>query len=320
MDFYAAPLEGITDGIWRRIFHAHFGGVEAFYAPFVSPTREFHITHREERQLLIDRDAPYRVVAQLLTKDAGVLAVALPKLRDLGFDEVNLNLGCPSGTVTAKGKGAGLLRDLEALKRLLDAAFALPDAPRLSVKTRVGFSVTEEWPRLWETLRDYPFCFLIVHPRTREEYYRGCTHPELLALCENARFPVMYNGDLFSPADTKNIAQRLPFLRGLMLGRGLIANPALARTLRGGKALCMAEIRAFHDELFDALAAEMPFQAVYGRMCEMMSYMATCFEDAAKPMKLLRKSRSPEQYRERAKALFDNCRLKKEPYFDPWER
>lgn len=317
MKLYFAPLEGITDGLYRRAHCALFGEVDKYFAPFISPSAGFRVTHREKRQLLSDRDSSYAVVPQLLLGRPDALDEILPRLADAGFAEINLNLGCPSGTVTAKGKGAGLLREPDALKRLLDAVFAAPHGLAVSAKTRIGFSNADEWPGLWQIFCAYPFSELIVHARTREEYYRGRTHPDALALCKGAPFPVSYNGDLFSPEDVQNIENGYPALDGVMLGRGIVANPALPRILRGGAALSMAELQRFHDALCDAYAEEMPFKALHGRMCEIMSYVCCCLDGAKKPLKQLRKAQTLSEYRSRADMLFADCALKQQPWFDP---
>ena len=317
MKLYFAPMEGITDGVYRRVFHEYFGGADKYFAPFLSPSGDFRITHREKRQLLCDLGAPYTVVPQLLVRETEMLAPAFEKLGGFGFTEINLNLGCPSGTVTAKGKGAGLLRDLDALRRLLDAAFRLRGDMRLSAKTRIGFASADEWPRIWDALRSYPFAELIVHPRTREEYYRGGTHPEAMETCGDAPFPVFYNGDVFSPADAQALEEKLGFLSGFMLGRGLVANPSLALELRFGEGLQAQKLKAFHAALTCAYAEEMPFQGLHGRMCEIVSYMSCCFENPKKALKAMRKARDAREYLERSELLFDGCPLKEEPYFDP---
>ena len=316
MKLYFAPLEGITDGIYRRVFQEHFGGVDKYYAPFISPTADFHVTHRERRQLLIDSDAPYTVVPQLLIRETEGLPLAFRRLQEFGFREINLNLGCPSSTVTAKGKGAGLLRDLPALRRLLDSAFSQRGDLCISAKTRIGYSSVEEWPEILKVLEQYPFSELIVHPRTREEYYRGPTHPELLMQCRDTGFPVIYNGDIFSPQDAAKSKGRYCFLEGLMLGRGLVANPGLAQMLRGQPGMTAEKWQAFHGALAYAYAEEMPFHALHGRLCEIIAYMSRCFENSKKAVKLMRKAHSMEEYLQVSKVLFEDCPLRQEPFFD----
>ena len=168
--------------------------------------------------------------------------------RDLGYREVNLNLGCPSGTVTAKGKGAGMLRDPETLDKFLEAVFARAPLP-ISVKTRLGFADPEEFPRLLEIFNRYPLRELILHPRVRQEFYSGSVHMDAFRLCmAESNAPVCYNGDLTSLARIQALSREFPRLERVMVGRGLIADPGMFTS--GGtdpKAL-----EAFMEELLES--------------------------------------------------------------------
>ncbi len=317
MRLYFAPLEGITDGIYRSAHSRFFGGVEKYFTPFLSPSAGFRITKREKRSLMYDANDTYLCVPQLLTKDSQVFAESAKALCGAGFEEVNLNLGCPSGTVTAEGKGSSMLSDPDALDSFFSEVFAVSDMPRISVKTRIGFESTDSWPAIWRVLSQYPFCEIIVHPRARKEFYRGRTHPESLALCAGSQTKVIYNGDIFSPADFSHIIKELPFLKGVMLGRGLVANPSLADDIRTGEKIIKEKLRQFHEFLWTAYCSEMPFKAAHGRILEIMSYMSQCLEGSRKQRKRMRKAKGPGEYLCCAEALFDMCELRNEPYFDP---
>ena len=147
MQVYFAPLEGVTDSIYRRAHHAMFGGVEKYFIPFISPSESLTFSSREQRAIDPRENAGVPVVPQLLTRDADRFAAMTKLLSDCGYREVNLNLGCPSGTVTAKGKGSGMLRDLGALRAFLDAIFASSALP-ISIKTRIGYQSIDEWGAL----------------------------------------------------------------------------------------------------------------------------------------------------------------------------
>ena len=149
MRYYFAPMEGITDSIYRRLHHAHFGGVDRYYMPFLSPTQHRALTAREARELPKADSVAFTAVPQILTKHSEDFLWAANVCRDLGYDEVNLNLGCPSGTVVAKGKGSGMLREPDALDAFLEAIYK--DAPLpISVKTRIGMESAREFPRILE--------------------------------------------------------------------------------------------------------------------------------------------------------------------------
>ena len=137
MRYYFAPMEGLTDSIYRRIHHKYFPGVDRYYMPFISPTVHRQLTHKEDRELPLADSVPFCAIPQVLTKVPEDFLWAAQVCADRGYSEVNLNVGCPSGTVVSKGKGSGMLRDQDALDRFLDAVFTASPIP-VSVKTRLG--------------------------------------------------------------------------------------------------------------------------------------------------------------------------------------
>ena len=242
-EYYAAPMEGLTGWRWRQVHAALFGPADRYYTPFLSPNANFEFQTKELQEIAPENNRDLPVVPQILTNRAEYFIWAAKECQSRGYGEVNLNLGCPSGTVTGKNKGAGLLRESDLLRPLLDGIFdALPDL-RISVKTRIGWDDPARWPALLDILNDYPIALLIVHPRLRTEFYKGAIHREVFAWTqENTRLPLCYNGDLFTPADVA-AAPALP----LMLGRGLQRDPSLLRRLRGGERATVAELQAYHD-------------------------------------------------------------------------
>ena len=315
---YVAPLEGITDAVFRRTHAAHFRGVTKYFIPFISPTQNLCFTGRELANVSPEANAGLFAVPQVLTRDAEHFLWAARALYDMGYGEVNLNLGCPSGTVTGKGKGAGMLIDPGALARFLDAVCSgLPQGLRLSVKTRIGYADPGEFDALLPLLSRYPLCELTVHPRTRGEFYKGTPHRDVYAAAlTRTRLPLIYNGDLFTARDCRDLLAACPGTHALMLGRGLIANPALAQELAGGEALTRETLRAFCDDLLDAWLEKHPPNVAVARMAEVMKHAACCFEDADRIRKQIRKAKTLAAYREAEARLFD-CALRREPGFIP---
>lgn len=311
-----APMEGVTDVVFRRAHFEMFGGVDRYFLPFISPTSHLTFSHREQEGVspLLNRGIP--VVPQILTRDASLFLQTARLLADAGYEEVNLNLGCPSGTVTAKGKGSGFLRDLDGLRAFLDEVFEGATVS-VSIKTRIGYESADEWPGLYALFRGYPLKELIVHPRTRAEFYKGEAHRDALEVCADAPFPVVYNGDLFRADDARGFSEAHPEISALMMGRGLVANPALAREAKGGARLTKEEARAFHDRLLREYLEKWPRNAVVGHMQEFMYYMGRCFENAGKAEKLIRKASTPEKYMDAVSRLFDECPLASPPAFSP---
>ena len=217
--------------------------------------------------------------------------------------------------MTAKGKGSGLLADVPALERLLDGVFARSPLP-VSIKTRIGYTRPDEFDRLLDVFARYPIHELIIHPRTRVEFYKGIPHREAFAKAHAALDrPLCYNGDLFCEEDCRELMRQFPNTRALMLGRGLIANPALAQSLGGGEALCKASLRAFHDRLLAAYQAKYPAHVTLGRMREIAKHFVCCFDAPEKPRKAIRKATRIEAYLDAIDRLFAEHELNETPRF-----
>ena len=312
-----APLEGLTDAIYRRVHHATFGGVRQYYMPFVSPSTSLSFTSRQQRDISPAANAGVPAVPQILARDAELFLAMTELLRNAGYAEVNLNLGCPSGTVTAKGKGAGMLRDVDGLKRFLDTVFARSPLP-VSLKTRIGWEDPDEWPALLSIFIQYPVHAWILHPRTCREQYRGAPHRACYGEALHAApFPVIYNGDLFTPEDAGAFLREYPDAPGLMLGRGLAVNPALAQEIAGGEPLALNSLQLFHDRLYYAYLQEWPEHAVVGRMHGIMAYLSQAVSCPDQARKRLRKATSVTAYGDAAAQLFRESVLLTPPRFTP---
>lgn len=304
MDVRFAPMEGLTDTIFRRTHFHYFGGVNKYYIPFVSPTQHHVFTPKELRAIGPANNAGVPTVPQILAKDADHFLWAAGEMAAMGYEEINLNIGCPSGTVTAKGKGAGMLRELAHLEAFLDEVCQKCSAA-ISVKTRIGFDSPEEWTAILDILSRYPLKEIIVHPRTRSGFYKvGTLYPDAFRLAAERKLPLVYNGDLFTAMDCAAIQAEYPGVP-MMMGRGLVCNPALAREANGGTPLNIQELRVFHDALWDAYRMERPLEQAHSRMRELMIYVSCCFRDAEKAAKNVRKS-NPRNYEDAIARLFDH--------------
>lgn len=310
---YLAPMEGITDHIFRGVHHRHFSGVDKYYTPFFSPTADGRFPPRDKRDFDREVNEGLKVVPQLLTKRPEDFLWAARALAELGFEEINLNLGCPSGTVTAKGKGSGLLDHLEDLEGLLEGIFDDPPA-LISVKTRLGRREPGEFPGLMALYTRYPIHELTVHCRVGEDFYRKPARPEAFGLAlAQRRFPVCYNGDLFTEADVKAFLARYPDTPALMIGRGAVADPAIFRRLKGGEGASREELRDYAEDLFESYSAGFGSpRAALGRMKEIWTYLACLFEGTEGHMKRLRKTTDPAEYRGIVHRIFGECPLREE--------
>ena len=312
-----APLEGMTDALYRRVHRDTFGGIRKYYMPFVSPAASLSFTSRQQFDLSPAQNAGMPAVPQVLCRDAGLFADMAALLRDAGYEEVNLNLGCPSGTVTAKGKGAGMLRDPDALRRFLDGVFARSPLP-VSLKTRIGFSSVEEWPALLEIFVQYPVKEWILHPRTCREFYSGTPHRACYGeALRRAPFPVICNGDLFTADACREFFRMYPDAPGIMLGRGIAANPALAQAALGGQDLTLDALRLFHDRLYRAYRKYWPETAAVGRMHGIMAYLIQAVDCPDVAVRALRRSTRGEEYEDAACRVFAQARVREPVCFTP---
>lgn len=312
MKYYLAPMEGLTDSVFRTLHHEYFGGVDRYYTPFFSPTEVHRLTLRELREL-DPANNPAPTVPQLLCKNADDFLWMAGQIADMGYEEVNLNLGCPSGTVTAKRKGAGMLADTDALDAFLERVFAACPID-ISIKTRIGYQDTEELPGLLEIFNNYPIRELIVHPRTGKEMYRGVPHLDAYGyVCANTQIPLSYNGNVNTRADALYIAERFPTTEAIMIGRGLLQNPALLSDKKVTRTL----MRDFHEQLLERYSVVLSGEvAVTGRMKEIWLLMSGVFEPDKKYQKRLQQSKTLSELNGAVMAMICELPLKAQSEFD----
>ena len=315
MRYYFAPLEGLTDSIYRKLHHSFFPGVDRYYTPFLSPTVHRSLTTKEKRELPKAATVGFPVVPQVLTKNPEDFLWVATVCKDLGYTEVNLNAGCPSGTVTAKGKGAGMLRDLEELDRFLDHVFTHSPLP-ISVKTRIGYERVEEFESILAVYNRYPIQELIIHPRVRQAFYNGSVHMDTFRYAlQNSKAPLCYNGSLCTKTQIDGFIKDFPQVEAIMLGRGLIADPGLLSP-GGTTASALAQ---FHDELLECYteAFSSSRNAMF-RMKENWRHWLCKFEDGEKLGKRLRKATDLTEYKAIAGEIFCALPLRQETQPD-WE-
>lgn len=293
MEIYVAPLEGITDSIYRRLHHKYFPGADRYYTPFFSPTVHRALTAREARELPPAHALPVEVVPQLLTKVSEDFLWMAQQCRELGYGEVNLNLGCPSGTVTAKGKGSGMLREPDTLARFLDEIFSRSPLP-ISIKTRIGFTDPQEFATILEIYNRYPICQLTIHPRVRQAFYNGpVDHDAFAYALQNSKAPLCFNGNLCSREDIQATTAKYPGISAVMIGRGLIGDPGMLTP--GGTTA--ATLERFLEELMTEYAYH--FGGVRNamfRLKENWRYLFCLFAPDPKLQKRLRKATTIEEY------------------------
>ena len=298
MQYYFAPLEGLTDRTYRCLHHKYFPGMDRYYTPFLSPTVHRQLTPKEAREL---QQADFTVIPQLLTKNSEDFLWMAQQCADLGYPEVNLNLGCPSGTVTAKGKGSGMLTDLTALQSFFDNIFTKSTLP-VSVKTRIGFASNDEFPALLDIFNQYPIRELTVHPRVRKAFYSGNVDMDAFTYAyENSKAPLCYNGDICSKEQIDILQKQFPKLNAVMVGRGLIGDPGM---------LCsdgtdLARLEEFLNALLETYLVDFggSRNAMF-RMKEHWRHMLCLFEGSERLGKKLRKCTDIGEFKTITREIF----------------
>ena len=322
MKYYFAPMEGITGYIYRNAHHRFFPDVDQYYSPFISPTQNHRLSSREKNDLLPEHNVGINLVPQILTNKAEDFIWAAGELGDMGYREVNLNLGCPSATVVSKHKGAGFLAIPDELDRFLENVFIglQSKGVQVSVKTRTGMDSPEEFGELLKIYNRYPLKELVIHPRVRSDFYANKPDLEVFRCgVRDSKNPVCYNGDIFTEADCERFTkafpiEEYPMLKGLMMGRGAVANPWLFAGVKGIKKRQgpdKATLRAFHDQIFYGYQEIMSGDRnTLFKMKELWFYMAGLFDDGGegkteKYIKKIKKAQTAGAYLEAVGALFD---------------
>nr|WP_191384457.1 tRNA-dihydrouridine synthase family protein [uncultured Lachnoclostridium sp.] len=315
MEYYFAPMEGITGYIHRNVHHSLFPGISKYFTAFIAPGQKGKFSAREKNDILPDHNRGICTVPQLLTNNPQDFITTAVKLGELGYREINLNLGCPSRTVVTKYRGSGFLAKPGELDAFFAEVFSACGGEgslgemQISVKTRLGVEEPEEFFRILDIYNRYPLKELIIHPRTQRDFYSGPVHMDLFAYgAEHSRCPVCYNGDIRTGEDMRALEERFPALDRVMIGRGLLVDPALHLQMQGGRMPDKAALRTFHDRIYDWYRQEMPgARPVLFKMKELWAYMGQLFEDGRRPLKKIRKAERTEAYEAAVEELFREC-------------
>lgn len=316
MKLYFAPMEGITGYIFRNAHHRYFTGIDRYYTPFITTHKNKELTSREKNDILPEHNEGIAVVPQILSNNGEDFIKMARILCELGYKEINLNLGCPSKTVVTKQKGAGFLAEKEKLHIFLEQIFSGVKDCAISIKTRIGMDAVEEWEELLNLFNQYPVKELIVHPRIQKEYYNGNTHQEIWQdTLKNSKNPLCYNGDLFTEKQMDTFVKTYPDTKAIMLGRGLLVYPGLADRWKAKQesgentdwegSIDYNKIREFHDEVYDGYQRIMSGERnVLFKMKELWFYLIHSFPIEEKMIKKIRKAEKLSEYNRAVNAVF----------------
>jgi len=298
-------MEGLTGYIYRNAHHAFFNNIDKYFSPFIIANQSESFKTKELNDILPENNEGLVLIPQLLTNNAKDFIHTSKKMKQMGYNEINLNLGCPSGTVVSKHRGSGFLSKRDELDAFLDEIFT-SSITKISVKTRIGKDQPEEFYDLIEIFNKYPIEELIIHPRIQKDFYKNKPNmkifKEALILSKN---PVCYNGDIVTVEDYKNFSADFPSVGTLMLGRGLLANPGLISDINNNIKLDKNTLKDFHDKIYeDYKRVLFGDRNVLFKMKELWFYMISVFSDNAKYAKKIKKSERLYDYEEAVSSLF----------------
>lgn len=319
MKYYGAPMEGVNTAFYRNAQAEYFGGADKFFSPFLVPNDGVRFKQKQLYDILPERNANINLVPQLLSNRVEDFIRSAKEIQELGYQELNFNLGCPSGTVVTKKKGSGFLAYPEELDLFLYEIFSRCDIG-ISIKTRLGKEEPEEFYRILDIYNKYEMTELIIHPRVQKDMYRNPPQMEIFdEIVKHSKNPVCYNGDIFTPEEGQRIINQYPQLDSVMLGRGLIACPSLIREVEGGAKVTKIEMRKLHDRLYKEYQEYLSGDTnLLYRMKEYWYYMHHCFYDSKKYSKKIRKATKLDAYNDIVNELFEELEIGS--YFDPYSR
>lgn len=320
MQIYFAPLEGITGYVFRNAYEKYYGGIDKYFTPFISPHTKKLMDSREKRDILPENNKGLHVVPQVLTNKAEDLIDLTKQLHeDYGYEEINLNLGCPSKTVTTKGKGSGFLEFPNQMEEFFDRYFKACDV-KLSIKTRIGYYEVEEAQRLLNMYERYPFEEVIIHPRLGNQMYKGTPYYDVFEeYMGRTKHSLCYNGDINRLVDLQKLDSKWEKCDKFMLGRGLIARPSMlqnstttetpdnVRVYDEKEVLCLEEwirFKSFHDELVEGYYAYMcEDRNTLFKMKELWTWWAVMFPGKEKILKKIKKATTLQEYKQLVRML-----------------
>ncbi len=304
MNLYFAPLEGIGGYIYRNAQADYFEKADKYYSPFLAPNQNRSISPKEYKDIAPEHNEDITLVPQIMANNAEIFLKAAQELEQLGYKEINLNLGCPSRTVVTKYRGAGFLAKPDALEQFLEEVYSKLNI-RLSLKTRLGMEDEEEFEHLLDIYNKFPVSELIIHPRVQTDYYKNTPRMEsFLNALEKSKNPVVYNGDIFNKEKYQQVMKQMD-VSGVMLGRGVLANPALFGEIRGTEKLSKERLWEFQERLLADYTQEMSGERnVLFKMKELWFYLEWSFTNTEKYEKKIRKAQHLSDYRLVVKQLF----------------
>jgi tRNA-dihydrouridine synthase B len=311
----SSPLQGFTDFKFRNAFHKYFGGIDTFYAPYIRLDKKLVIKSSYQRDLQPENNNTLNVIPQVMTNDADDFLFVVKYIQDLGYKELNWNLGCPYPMVTKRGMGSGLICDSQKIDQILHRVHNETDVI-VSMKMRMGYENSEEILNTFPILDKYPLKNIAIHARIGKQLYKGNVDLDAFQRCiENTKHKLYYNGDITSVAKFKEMQERFPSIDHFMIGRGLIADPFLPSMIKSNTLEYPQNrwqiFREFHDTLYNeydaALSGPVPIKM---KMLGFWEYFSMSFSNPQKTYKKIKKAGNRKAYQQAVKDILTNEKLK----------
>lgn len=310
----SSPLQGFTDFRFRNTFHKYFGGIDTFYSPYIRLNGKLEIKPAYERDILTKNNSVPELIPQIMTNDADEFLFVAKFVQQLGYKELNWNLGCPYPMVTKKGMGSGLICEPLKINDILNKVHSESDII-VSMKMRMGYENSEEILDVFPILENYPIKNIAIHARIGKQLYKGGVDLDSFQRClENTNHKIYYNGDITSVAKFNELKERFPTIDHWMIGRGLIADPFLPNMIKNN-AETYPENRLeifgkFHDTLFNEYEQALSGSShVLIKMLHYWEYFSTSFNNPQKTFKKIKKAKNIKAYETAVREILDN-----EPY------
>ena len=307
----SSPLQGFTDFRFRNAQNKLFGGIDTFYSPYIRLNGKMIIKPSYERDLLPENNLDLEVIPQVITNDADEFLFVAKYVRELGYKELNWNLGCPYPMVTKSGMGSGMIGNPEKINHVLERAHAESDII-VSMKMRLGYDSTEEILGVLPILDQYPIKNIAIHARIGKQLYKGGVHLDAFQQCiDNTKHKLYYNGDITSVAKFQEMQQRFPTINHWMIGRGLIADPFLPSMIKNNTIDYPENkiklFNAFHDTLYAIYSESLSGSThILLKMYHLWEYFSATFSNPHKVLKKIKKAQSIRNYEAAVAEIFRN--------------
>jgi len=297
----SSPLQGFTDFRFRNAFDKYFGGIDTFYAPYIRLNGKMHIRPIYERDLLPKNNKVKELIPQIMTNDVDEFLFVADYVQQLGYKELNWNLGCPYPMVTKRGLGSGLIKNTEKIDEILERVHTESNII-VSMKMRMGYVNSKEILDVFPVLDKYPIKNIAIHARTGKQLYKGGVDLESFSNClDKTKHKIYYNGDITGVKGFQEMRDKFPTIDHWMIGRGLITDPFLPQMIKNNTTDYPENrieiFSKFHDTLFNDYEQALSGRShVLTKMTSFWEYFSQRFHDSHKTFKKIKKAKSIPAY------------------------